>query len=71
MFTAYIVDQVITESTTIKSFYLKPRNGGDILTFLPGQYVDVTVTIPGAGRDRVPSYSLSDWLRHTTTYRGE
>ncbi|SDB82428.1 NO-inducible flavohemoprotein [Shouchella lonarensis] len=47
------------ESTNITSFYLKPRDGGELPRYLPGQYVTVRVRIPDETYMHNRQYSLS------------
>jgi hypothetical protein len=60
MFTDYIVDRIMVESTTIKSFYLNPLNGMRVPSFIPGQYVTVKLRIAGEEQELIRSYTLSD-----------
>lgn len=60
MFQEYIIDKITVESTTIKSFYLKPKNGEPPPDFLAGQFVNIKVWIPNSDKDLVRSYTLSD-----------
>lgn len=46
------------ESSVITSFYFEPADGGEVMTFLPGQYITVLLTIDGQPLRR--NYSLSD-----------
>ena len=41
------VDQVIEESTVIKSFVLRPADGGPVMPHKPGQYLTFSVSLPG------------------------
>lgn len=55
----FVVDRKIVESEIVTSFYLKPADGGELPTFLPGQYITVHIdhpTTPTSPRN----YSLSD-----------
>jgi len=54
----FVVQQVVPESEVIKSFYLRPRDGGPIMAFQPGQYLTFQLDIPGHGQV-VRNYSLS------------
>lgn len=57
---SFRVADKIEESDVITSFYLVPEDGGNIATFLPGQYVSVKVTLPGDKYTHIRQYSLSD-----------
>jgi len=59
-FTEYIVDRITIESTTVKSFYLKPSSGGTIPHFIPGQYVSIRLYMVITGEVLIRSYTLSD-----------
>lgn len=52
------------ESEVITSFYLKPKNGGQVPTYEPGQYITVRVHIPGEKYAMNRQYSLSCAPRH-------
>lgn len=55
----FVVDRKVRESDIVTSFYLKPRDGGPLPAFEPGQYVTVKVdhpTPPTSPRN----FSLSD-----------
>lgn len=55
----FIVSRKVVESEIITSIYLTPKDGGEIASFLPGQYI--TVKIGGSDSRAVPrNYSLSD-----------
>jgi len=56
----FVVDKVIKESELISSFYLKRKDGTPVPNFLPGQYVVITVDIPGTEHKHTRNYSLSD-----------
>jgi nitric oxide dioxygenase len=49
---------VVPESEVITSFYLRPRDGGPIMAFRPGQYLTFQLDIPGHGQV-VRNYSVS------------
>ncbi|MDF2838217.1 MAG: hmp, partial [Paenibacillus sp.] len=59
-FRAFVVDKKVAESEVITSFYLRPRDGGGIATFEPGQYVSVKMELPGDEHTQLRQYSLSD-----------
>jgi nitric oxide dioxygenase len=54
----FVVDRVVPESEIITSFYLRPRDGGPIMAFRPGQYLTFQLDIPGHGQV-VRNYSVS------------
>jgi uncharacterized protein len=60
MFQEYIIDKIIVESTTIKSFYLKLKNGETLPDFLAGQFVNIKLTLPNSDKELIRSYTLSD-----------
>ncbi len=51
----------ITESETITSFYLAPTDGNLVPGHLPGQYIAITVDIPGTPHKHTRNYSISDF----------
>ena len=59
MFRKLVVDTIVKESTTIKSFYLKPSNGRVLKPYLPGQFVPVR--IPLDTESIIRNYTISDW----------
>jgi len=54
----FVIDRVVPESEVIASFYLRPRDGGPIMGFKPGQYLTFQLDIPGHGQV-VRNYSVS------------
>ena len=50
----------VDENAFISSFYLKPIDGAKVPSFLPGQYVAVTVDIPNSSHRHTRNYSISD-----------
>ncbi len=58
-FREFVVEEKKTESQVVKSFYLRPADGGPVTAFKPGQYITVKIdhpTTPTSPRN----YSLSD-----------
>jgi nitric oxide dioxygenase len=51
------VARKVRESDEITSFYLRPDDGGELLAFLPGQYIGLRIVIDGEEVRR--NYSLS------------
>lgn len=62
------VTDKIAESDGITSFYLVPSDGGSPLPFLPGQYLPVTLDLPGQPHPIERNYSLSGPV-DSTSYR--
>jgi nitric oxide dioxygenase len=56
------------ESDEISSFYLSPVDGKPLPTFVPGQYVSVSVYVPQLGYMQARQYSMSD-VPSTEYYR--
>ncbi|HYC05230.1 MAG TPA: NO-inducible flavohemoprotein [Azospirillaceae bacterium] len=54
----FVVERVEAESAEIASVYLRPRDGGPVADYLPGQYVGLRAEVPGHGQ-AVRNYSLS------------
>ncbi|MBO1578350.1 NO-inducible flavohemoprotein [Bacillus sp. XF8] len=59
-FRNFIVVKKEKESDVITSFYLKPEDGGELSSFLPGQYVTIQLNIEGETYTHNRQYSLSD-----------
>jgi nitric oxide dioxygenase len=58
-FREFVVDRKTPESEIISSFYLRPRDGGALAPYKPGQYITIKVehpSVPTSPRN----YSLSD-----------
>lgn len=55
---AFRVARKQVESGVITSFYLEPVDGGEVMAFVPGQFVTVLLTVGGQPLRR--NYSLSD-----------
>lgn len=58
-FRRFIVDRKVKESDVITSFYLKPEDGEEIASYLPGQYITVRVKPEGQTFTHLRHYSLS------------
>jgi len=56
----FVVIKKEEESSLITSFYLKNVKREEVPSFLPGQYVAVSVSIPGEEHLHTRNYSLSD-----------
>lgn len=54
------VVQKAAESEIITSFYLQPTDGSKVPEFIPGQYIALSVEIPGEEHLHTRNYSLSD-----------
>lgn len=54
----FVVDQVVEESEVIKSFYLRPADGGRVMRHKPGQYLTFKLDMPGHGALK-RNYSIS------------
>lgn len=57
----FIVVKKEKESSLITSFYLKRASGEELPNFLPGQYVSISVKVPGEEHIHTRTYSLSDY----------
>ncbi|MGH1338679.1 MAG: FAD-binding oxidoreductase [Aureispira sp.] len=58
MFYPFYIDNIVQESTTIKSFYLKRKDGTILPKYFPGQFVAVQIQSEGKRLSR--NYTLSD-----------
>jgi nitric oxide dioxygenase len=56
----FVVDKKVMESDVITSFYLKPKDGKEIASFIPGQYITLKLDIAGETYTHLRQYSLSD-----------
>lgn len=59
-FRAFEIVELVDEAHGIKSFYLKPVDGGPVATWSAGQYVGVKVNPPGSEYTEIRQYSLSN-----------
>lgn len=53
------VARIVDESTAIRSFYLEPDDGAGLLPHLAGQHLPIRVTLPGADKPLIRTYTLS------------
>lgn len=60
MYRDFIIAKISAESTTIKSFYLKPIDNEPLDTYLPGQFIQAKIKIEGLDKELVRNYTLSD-----------
>lgn len=65
----FVVTRKVRESEEITSFYLKPEDGGELSTFLPGQFLTIKLDLPGQARPIIRTYSLSDYTASNEYYR--
>jgi uncharacterized protein len=65
----FIVVRKVKESEDITSFYLKPKDGGKIPSFQPGQFLTIRLDIPGQVKPVIRTYSLSDYPEPCDYYR--
>jgi nitric oxide dioxygenase len=54
----FVVSQISPESDVIKSFYLRPADGGAVIRHKPGQFLTFRLDIPGRGTLK-RNYSIS------------
>ena len=59
-FREFIIDKIVTETPEVKSFYLKPSDGGAIPAFKGGQFVGLKANPSASEFDEIRQYSLSD-----------
>ncbi|KAJ3184698.1 hypothetical protein HDU87_004102 [Geranomyces variabilis] len=57
---SFVVDKKVVESSEITSFYLKPKDGRQLSTFIPGQFISLRHYVPELGVWQPRQYSLSD-----------
>lgn len=62
------IDKVVTESSTIRSFYLRPLDDRPLPSFRAGQFLTVRVPIE-PGRTVQRTWSISEYAAHMSTYR--
>lgn len=56
----FVVTKKVKESDVITSLYLKRKGGAPVPEFIPGQYVALTIEIPGSAHLHTRNYSMSD-----------
>ena len=59
-FSNFIVDRIIQESSTIRSFYLKREDKKPLDKYLPGQFITLQVLPEGFSKPVLRNYTLSD-----------
>jgi ferredoxin-NADP reductase len=59
----FLVQSIVHESDTAKSFYLIPADGGGLTPYHPGQHLPLRLAIPGHPRPMIRCYTLSDCFR--------
>ena len=70
-FREFVIDDIVTETPDVKSFYLKPKDNGRIPAYKGGQYIGLKVSPENSEFEQIRQYSLSgpsgsDHLRITT-----
>lgn len=55
----FIVKEKVRESAEITSFYLYPADGGDVASYLPGQYISLRLFLPELNLMQPRQYSIS------------
>jgi ferredoxin-NADP reductase/MOSC domain-containing protein YiiM len=58
-FQKFVVKKKVPESNTITSFYLEPKNGRQLPSFLPGQFLPLKLDIQGQYKPVYRTYSIS------------
>jgi uncharacterized protein len=56
---AFRVSKVVDESDAIRSFHLEPADGAGIVPHKAGQHLPIRVTLPGASKPCIRTYTLS------------
>ncbi len=64
-----VVERTVPESDVITSIYLRPEDGSQLPGFLPGQFLTLSLDIPGQPRSVTRTYSLSDSPTRRDHYR--
>lgn len=65
----FTVVRKVIESPEITSFYLQPKDKGDIPNFQAGQFLTIKLDIPGKDKPVIRNYSLSDYTEPCEYYR--
>ncbi len=60
MYKEFIIDQIVQESTIIKSFYLRRADDRPLDSYLPGQFVTLRVRPDNTTQEYSRNYTLSD-----------
>jgi len=60
-FRPFTIERIVEETPEVKSFYLKPTDGGAICGYSGGQYLGIKLTGTGDSYDEIRQYSLSSW----------
>ncbi|MBL4753408.1 MAG: 2Fe-2S iron-sulfur cluster binding domain-containing protein [Flavobacteriales bacterium] len=60
MFRDFVVDKIVRENASIKSFYLKRANQEALERYLPGQYVTLKLKLANQQKEYTRNYTLSD-----------
>ena len=68
-FRTFVVNRKVPESETVTSFYLAPKDGEPLPSFLPGQFLTFRLLLPEHPRPILRTYSLSDSPNHPEYYR--
>lgn len=55
----FTVARIVEESQTIRSFHLLPADGAGLLPHLAGQHLPIRLTLPGADKPLIRTYTLS------------
>lgn len=56
----FLVESVVSESESTKSFYLVPADGGPLAPYLPGQHLPIRILPQDGPRPIIRCYTLSD-----------
>jgi uncharacterized protein len=56
----FVVDAIVRESETAKSFYLVPADGGPLASWLPGQHLPIRISALNPAKPVIRCYTLSD-----------
>jgi ferredoxin-NADP reductase len=59
----FIVQSIVRESDTAKSFYLVPADNGPLVPYRPGQHLPLRLQILGQPRPVIRCYTVSDCFR--------